>query len=83
MIFLFINLLLYLFANDTIFSVIAYGKVVYLVLEEKERSSLVVKIDKDLHKQIKATCAVEGISIREYIIELVNNDMQKRQNKNK
>lgn len=75
--------MLYLFANDTIFSVIAYGKVVYLVLEEKERSSLVVKIDKDLHKQIKATCAVEGISIREYIIELVNNDMQKRQNKNK
>ena len=53
------------------------------MLEEKERSSLVVKIDKDLHKQIKATCAVEGISIREYIIELVNNDMQKRQNKNK
>ncbi len=50
-----------------------------------ERSSLVVKIDKELHKQIKATCAVDDISIRDYIIRLVEKDMQERnkQNKNK
>ena len=48
-----------------------------------ERSSLVVKIDKDLHKQIKATCAIDGVSIRDYIIELVKKDMLERNRKNK
>ena len=49
---------------------------------EDKRSSLVVQIDKELHKQIKATCAVNDISIRDYIIKLVEKDMQE-QNKNK
>lgn len=48
-----------------------------------ERSSLVVKIDKELHKQIKATCAIDGISIRDYIIRLVEKDMQVRNKQNK
>lgn len=54
---------------------------VYLVANE--RSSLVVKIDKELHKQIKATCAVNDISIRDYIIGLVEKDMQERNKQNK
>lgn len=48
------------------------------MLVANERSSLVVKIDRELHKQIKATCAIDGISIRDYIIGLVKKDMQKR-----
>lgn len=48
-----------------------------------ERSSLVIKIDKELHKQIKATCALNDISIRDYIVELVEKDMQKRNKQNK
>ena len=69
--------------SATIFCIIAYWKAVYLVADEL--SSLVVRIDKELHKQIKATCAVDGISIRDYIIRLVEKDMQERnkQNKNK
>lgn len=43
-----------------------------------ERSSLVIRIDRELHKQIKATCAIDGISIRDYIIGLVKKDMQAR-----
>lgn len=53
----------------------------YLVADE--RSSLVVKIDKELHKQIKATCAVNDISIRDYIVGLVEKDMQERNEQNK
>lgn len=53
----------------------------YLVADEL--SSLVVRINKELHKQIKATCAVDGISIRDYIIRLVEKDMQERNKQNK
>ena len=67
--------------SATIFCIIAYWKVVYLVAVEL--SSLVVRIDKELHKQIKATCAVDGISIRDYIIRLVEKDMQERNKQNK
>ena len=42
----------------------------------KEVSSLVVKIDKDLHKKMKATCAINEISIRDYITNLIKNDIQ-------
>lgn len=49
----------------------------------EERSSLVIKLDKELHKQIKANCAVDGISIRDYIIGLVKKDMQERNKQNK
>lgn len=48
-----------------------------------ELSSLVVRIDKELHKQIKATCAVDDISIRDYIIRLIEKDMQERNKQNK
>lgn len=44
-------------------------------------SSLVVKINKELHKQIKATCAMNDISIRDYIVQLVEKDLQERKNK--
>lgn len=47
-----------------------------------EISSLVVKVDRELHKKIKATCAVDGISIREYIISLVEKDMKERDEHN-
>ena len=43
--------------------------------------SLVVKINKELHKQIKATCAMNDISIRDYIVQLVEKDLQERKNK--
>ena len=46
-----------------------------------EYSSLVIKINKELHKQIKATCAVNGISIKEYITRLVEKDMQEQNKK--
>lgn len=49
-----------------------------------ELSSLVVRIDKELHKQIKATCAVKDISIKDYITKLIEKDMseQNKQIKN-
>lgn len=72
---------IYCFTRGTIFRVIAYRKAVYPVTNE--RSSLVVKIDKELHKQIKAACAVNDISIRDYIIGLIEKDMQKRNKQNK
>ena len=46
-------------------------------------SSLVVRIDKELHKQMKATCAIEDISIKEYITNLIKEDLQKRNKQNK
>ena len=46
-----------------------------------EQSSLVIKIDKELHKQIKATCAINEISIKDYIVMLVEKDMKERNNK--
>jgi predicted HicB family RNase H-like nuclease len=45
---------------------------------EDERSSLVVRIDRELHRKIKATCAVDGISIRDYIVKLVEKDLEQR-----
>lgn len=50
---------------------------------KNECSSLVVRIDKELHKQIKATCAIDGISIRDYITKLIEKDMKKRKEQNK
>lgn len=49
---------------------------------EDKLSSLVVKIDKELHKQVKAMCAINDISIRDYIIKLIEKDI-KEQSKNK
>ena len=46
-------------------------------------SSLVVRIDKELHKQIKAACAIDDMSIREYITNLIKKDMQNRNEQNK
>lgn len=46
-------------------------------------SSLVVRIDKELHKQMKATCAVNDISIKDYITKLIENDMQKQNKQDK
>lgn len=40
-------------------------------------SSLVIKIDKELHKQLKATCAINDISIREYVIEAIQDKLKK------
>lgn len=48
-----------------------------------EVSSLVVRIDKELHKQVKATCAINGISIRDYITNLIKKDIQERNKYNK
>ena len=48
-----------------------------------EWSSLVVRIDKDLHRKIKAACAIDGTSIKDYIIKLLEKDMQERDSKNK
>lgn len=45
-----------------------------------EQSTLVIKIDKELHKQIKATCVINEISIKDYIITLVEKDMKERNN---
>lgn len=46
-------------------------------------SSLVVRIDKELHKQLKASCAVNDISIKDYITKLIEKDMQKHNNQDK
>ena len=48
----------------------------------QEISSLVVKIDKELHQQIKSVCALNDLSIKEYITSLVKEDMRKRKEKN-
>lgn len=48
-----------------------------------EISSLVVRIDKELHKQMKATCAINDVSIRDYITNLIKKDMQERNKQNK
>ncbi len=46
-------------------------------------SSLVIKIDKELHKQMKATCVVNDISIKDYITKLIEKDMQEQNKQDK
>ena len=46
-------------------------------------SSLVIKIDKELHKQRKATCVVNDISIKDYITKLIEKDMQEQNKQDK
>ena len=48
-----------------------------------EVASLVVRIDKELHKQMKATCVMRDISIRDYITELIKKDLEKQNRQNK
>lgn len=35
-------------------------------------------VDDELHKQIKVLCAMEGKSIKEYIIELIEKDLEEK-----
>ncbi len=46
-----------------------------------ERSTLVIKMDRELHKQIKANCAINEISIRDYVIGLVKEDFKRQDEK--
>ncbi len=66
------NTLLYCFISNTMSSIITHRKVVCLIISE--RSTLVIKMDKELHKQIKANCAINEISIKDYVIGLVKED---------
>jgi predicted HicB family RNase H-like nuclease len=50
---------------------------VYFVVDE-QLSSLVVRIDKDLHKQLKTNCVLEGISIKDYISGLIQKDLEEK-----
>lgn len=69
-------ILIYCYIDDILTLVLKGG-----VMMDKDLSSLVIRLDKDLHRQIKATCAIKGISIRDYIIELINQDIQKQKSK--
>jgi len=71
--------LLYCFISDTISCIITHRKVVCLLANE--RSTLVIKMDKELHKQIKANCAINEISIRDYVIGLVKEDFKRQHEK--
>ncbi len=46
-----------------------------------ERSTLVIKMDKELHKQIKANCATNEISIKDYVIGIVKEDFKRQDEK--
>ena len=45
----------------------------------QETTTLVVRIDKDLHKKMKAACAVNDISIKDYVVGLIKKDMEQSQ----
>lgn len=51
------------------------------ILADDNRSNLVVRIDKELHQQIKIICATKNIQIRDYIIDLIEKDIEKRNEK--
>lgn len=46
-----------------------------------ELSSLVVKVDKELHRKIKMNCAADGVSLKEYILGLIQKDLETREKK--
>ncbi len=71
--------LLYCFISDILSCIITNRKVVCLVASE--RSTLVIKMDRELHKQIKANCAINEISIRDYVIGLVKEDFKRQDEK--
>lgn len=48
----------------------------------QEVTTLVVKIDKDLHRKMKATCVANDISIKNYIVGLIKKDMEQNQDGN-
>ena len=48
-----------------------------------ELVSLVVRIDRELHKQMKTACIMRDISIRAYITELIRKDLEKQTKQNK
>lgn len=41
-------------------------------------STLVIQIDKQLHREIKAICALDGTTIKSYIQKLVTENIQER-----
>ena len=44
-------------------------------------STLVIRLDKQLHRQIKSVCALKGMSIKEYILGLVTENIQEQDKK--
>lgn len=40
--------------------------------------SLTIRMDDELHKQVKIKTAVDGITIQDYILNLVKKDLEKR-----
>lgn len=45
----------------------------------QETTTLVVRIDKDLHRKMKATCVSNDISIKDYVVGLIKKDMEQNQ----
>jgi len=43
--------------------------------------ALTVRVDDDFHKKIKIKTAIEGITIQNYIINLIKEDLKKEKSK--
>lgn len=39
--------------------------------------SMTIKLDEELHKQIKIKAAMEGITLKEYVLGLIKEDLEK------
>lgn len=40
--------------------------------------NITIKINKDLHRDIKVHIASKGITLKDYILDLINKDMNKK-----
>lgn len=59
-----------------------YHQIVRRYIQMNENiSTLVIKMDKELHRQMKINCATDGISQKAYVIELIKKDMAAREKK--
>ncbi len=48
-----------------------------------ELALLKAQVDPALHRQVKSLTAAEGMSIKEYILQLVRGDLRERESKTK
>lgn len=51
-------------------------------METDKRKQLSVRVNEKIHKQMKLYAVEQGITIQEYLMNLIKKDMEKRRQKN-